>query len=375
MKKKILVTGGAGFIGSHLVDALISDGHAVRVLDNLEAQVHNRTGKQSAWPNYINPQAEYILGDVRDTQVLEAALSEIDIVYHFAAATGVGQSMYQIAKYNQVNILGTANLLEKLTQRPHHVEKIIVASSRAVYGEGLYLCKRCGQVSPNLRKPENLEQKQWEVLCPVCSGELQPIPTPEHKPLSPGSVYAITKRTQEELSLIVGEAYQIPVIVLRFFNVYGPRQSLSNPYTGIISTFIQRLRNHFPPEIYEDGQMTRDFVHVSDVVKACLIALAYPQSILVNIGSGEFTTILKIAQTLCKLIDPALEPVVVGKARVGDIRHCSADLNIARQAFGYQPEVSLEDGLQQVVTATSGDQTIDQSWLAENELRQAGLIK
>lgn len=223
--------------------------------------------------------------------------------------------------------------------------------------------------------PDKLEQKRWEIFCPTCSGEVKPIPTPENKPLHPGSIYAITKHTQEELCLNFGSAYQIPVIVLRFFNVYGPRQSLSNPYTGIISAFIQRLHNHLPPEIYEDGQMTRDFVYVSDVVKASLIALTYPKSILVNIGSGKLITILELAQTLSRLTEPELKPKVVGKVRIGDIRHCFADLTLAQKVFGFEPAITIEDGLKLVVNATSGIQAIDQSLQAENELRQAGLIK
>ena len=273
MSMSILVTGGAGFIGSHLVDRLVEAGHRVRVLDNLDSQVHASASPDDLWPAYKNPQAEYRLGDVRSTDQFVSALEGIDTVYHLAAATGVGQSMYQVARYTEVNIQGTANLLEIISKPGHTVERIVLASSRAVYGEGLYQCPVCGIVMPPVRTATMLERRQWACVCPQCGSDLVSLPTTEDKTPAPGSVYAISKYTQEQLCQCVGQAYQVPVVCLRFFNVYGPRQSFSNPYTGIITTFIKRLKHSLPPEVYEDGLMTRDFVHVSDVVAACQGAL------------------------------------------------------------------------------------------------------
>ncbi len=379
MSKNVLVTGGAGFIGSHLVDALIQRGCAVRVLDNLERQVHGDLAERGAWPTYCNPNAEYLLGDVRDPALLEQALENIQIVYHCAAATGVGQSMYQIAKYAAVNIQGTANLLDFLAAHPAQVEKIILSSSRAVYGEGLYRCQVHGEVSPTVRSAGALNRKAWEITCPLCNGPLTPLPTPESKSLAPGSIYAVSKQSQEQLALCFGAAYQIPVVILRFFNVYGPRQALSNPYTGILSTFIQRLFNQLPPQVYEDGKMSRDFVHVADVVNACQLALKLPQSGLFNIGSGEFTTILELAQTMCELLYFGQPPEVIGVARVGDIRHCSASLSHAAEILGYSPRVALKAGLAEVIDHAkqeSMQRTLaDRSAIARDELKQSGLLK
>lgn len=373
--KKVLVTGGAGFIGSHLVDDLVQIGYHVRVLDNLEPQVHGELGQQKRWPGYCNPAAEYLFGDVRDREILEQAVADVNVVYHFAGATGVGQSMYQIAKYTAVNVQGTANLLEALAKRTTQLEKLILASSRAVYGEGLYHCANCGQVSPRVRTAVALEQKEWEVLCPNCNGPVQPLPTPETKTLSPGSIYAINKQAQEELSLCFGSAYQVPIAVLRFFNVYGPRQSLYNPYTGILSTFMQRLLNHQPPEIYEDGKMTRDFVYVSDVVRACLQVLEINQTAVLNIGSGQFTAILEIAKRLSEIVAPGISPEITGFARVGDIRHCSANLTQAARVLGYQPLVGLQEGLVNVATEMQDQLISDRSASARDELKLAGLLK
>jgi dTDP-L-rhamnose 4-epimerase len=357
------------------VDSLIEAGHSVRVFDNLETQVHGHIREQQKWPDYASPGAEYILGDVRDLDGLGKAIDDTDIIYHFAAVTGVGQSAYQIAKYTEVNIQGTANLLDNLLRRNHHVEKIILASSRAIYGEGLYYCDHCGPVTPDVRNPEALEQKKWEVTCPHCSRPIRPVQTPETKRPDPGSIYGITKLSQEQLCLSFSHAYQIPSIVLRFFNVYGPRQSPTNPYTGIITTFLQRLQNGEAPEVYEDGLMTRDFVFVSDVVTMCHSALELDQSIALNVGTGQFITILEIADLICQRFDLDVKPQITGIARLGDIRHCSADMTRASKAMRCQPSVSLQEGLSKVLDGYVDKQVIDQSSIAKNELRRAGLLK
>jgi len=380
MAKNILVTGGAGFIGSHLVDALVQNDHSVRVFDNLEPQVHGNMAENYCWPDYINLKAEYILGDVRNREQLSKALEGIEIVYHFSAATGVGQSMYQIAKYTEVNTQGTANLLDILNKRSQPIEKIILASSRAIYGEGLYSCQNCGSVTPPVRGQQDLAQHRWSVLCPNCSALIKTIPTPESKRPDPGSIYAITKLNQEQLCLCFGQAYNVPIIILRFFNVYGPRQSFSNPYTGIITAFIQRLVNGQDPEVYEDGLMTRDFVYVSDVIKACLGSLDIPGSNTLNVGTGQFTSILTLAQHLCDLIRPGSKPKVVELARIGDIRHCSADLFKITEILEFLPSISILEGLKLLIAESGLDliskpSIADFSVIARNELKRAGLLK
>jgi dTDP-L-rhamnose 4-epimerase len=374
--EKILVTGGAGFIGSHLVDALLEAGHAVRVFDSLEPQVHGDLRERGEWPAYLAADCEKMLGDVRDREALAGALQGVDVVFHFAAATGVGQSMYQIAKYSEVNIQGTANLLDVLVNLPRQAVKVILASSRAIYGEGEYECKACGRVSPELRTPEQLDQKQWEIPCPQCGGELSPLPTAETKLSQPGSVYAITKLAQEQMCRCFGRAYGTPVVILRFFNVYGPRQSLANPYTGIMTTFAGRLMNGRPPEVYEDGRMTRDFVYVEDVIKACLLAMeGVHASGTFNVGSGRATSILDLAQLMSRRLAPDLDPRVIGVARVGDIRHCTADLTRIYSGLGYVPTVSLEEGVGRVIDGMRDEIVCDESLLVRGELEQVGLLR
>jgi dTDP-L-rhamnose 4-epimerase len=366
-RERLLVTGGAGFIGSHLVDALAAQGHAVRVFDNLEPQVHGPLREQGRWPAYANASAEYILGDVRDREALSRALEGIDVVFHLAAATGVGQSMYQISRYVEVNVQGTANLLDAIANTGSRPRKLVLASSRAVYGEGAYLCEACGLVHPPVRSPAQLDAGLWEPPCPCCGGPITPVPTPETLTPDPGSIYGVTKLAQEQLSRITGRAYGLDVTALRLFNVYGPRQSPSNPYTGIFTAFLGRLAAGEGPEVYEDGLMTRDFVHVSDAVRAFAAAAetrglaslgdAETRGRVYNIGSGRATAILEVAQLLCEACGSAAAPRVRGAARVGDIRHCTAD-NGAAAALGYRPEVDLESGLGSVTTvmAPQGDE-------------------
>ncbi|MEM3829246.1 MAG: NAD-dependent epimerase/dehydratase family protein, partial [Conexivisphaerales archaeon] len=268
--EKVLVTGGAGFIGSHVVDLLIEKDYEVKILDNLEPQVHGIEGKL---PSYLNENVTLITGDTRNREDLVKSLEDVDAVIHLAAAVGVGQSMYQISKYVSYNTLGTANLLDVVVNERNNVKKIIVASSMSIYGEGKYYCERCGYVYPKLRDEEQLNKKEWEPKCPICKHEITPVPTDEDKPLNPTSIYAQTKRHQEEMVLLIGRTYGIPSVALRFFNVYGPRQSLRNPYTGVAAIFLSRLLNNKPPYVFEDGNQTRDFVHVKDIAQAVVLAL------------------------------------------------------------------------------------------------------
>ena len=368
---RILVTGGAGFIGSHLVDALVRAGHTVRILDNFDPQVHG--GRR---PDYLSPNAEYLEGDVRDRERVRTALQGIEVVFHEAAVVGVGQSMYQIEKYVAANTLGTAVLLDVIVNDRLSLQKLIVASSMSIYGEGQYRCAQCGVVFPALRPEAQLKQREWEMRCPACDRPAAPEATPENKPLAPTSVYAISKRDQEELCLVVGRSYRIPTVALRYFNVYGPRQALSNPYTGVCAVFSARIKNHHPPLIFEDGRQSRDFIHVSDIVRANLLAMASPgaDDQALNVGTGQPTSVLDIARTLLRLYGGTVQPEIAQTFRAGDIRHCVADITrISR--FGFRPQVSLQDGLQELVEWGKPQPAQDRVDEATKELQAYGLAQ
>src|ERR1051325_4981603 len=323
MQDRVLVTGGAGFIGSHLVDGLVRRGYRVRVLDYLETQVH---GKRPRWPAYRNRDAEYVRGDIRDGHAVARALRDVAVVFHKAAAVGVGQSMYQVEKYISINSLGAGVVLEAILKRRAHIRKMIVASSMSIYGEGKYHCGVCGTFSPRLRPRAQLRQHRWEMRCANCNRVAIPKPTDETKPLQPTSVYAVTKRDHEELFLSIGRAYQIPTVALRYFNVFGPRQALSNPYAGVAAIFSSRILNQSPPLIFEDGKQSRDFIHVSDIVAANLLALENSRADyeVFNVGTGRGTRVLQVATTLSRLLGFRKPPVVLNEFREGDIRHCFA---------------------------------------------------
>ena len=368
----VLVTGGAGFIGSHLVDALVERGHRVRVLDALVSQVHGAKD-----PQYLSPEAEFVYGNVCDADVVERALDGIDVVYHEAAEVGVGQSMYEMVRYVRANDLGTSVLLEALAHRRDRVRKLIVASSMSIYGEGAYDCSACGRVAPQLRPTPQLLERRWEVECPRCGAELRPAPTPEDKPLFPTSVYAITKQDQEQFCLVVGRAYNIPTVALRYFNVYGDRQALSNPYTGVCAIFSSRLLNDQRPVIFEDGEQTRDFVHVSDIVQANLLALDTDRADYqaVNVGTGRPTSIKQVTAMLTEGLGKELEPDIVGKYREGDIRHCVGDITRARELLGYEPRVRLEDGVMELLEWVREQKATDQVAQATAELESRQLVR
>ncbi|HZU05172.1 MAG TPA: NAD-dependent epimerase/dehydratase family protein [Chloroflexota bacterium] len=370
----ILVTGGAGFIGSHLVDALIERGHRVRVLDNLSPQVHGRNGRP---PAYLHPRAEFMKGDVRSRQNLRAALEGIEIVFHQAAAVGVGQSMYEIRRYVDVNTYGGAVLLDLLANERHQVRKVIVASSMSIYGEGAYACTECGPVYPALRSEAQLRARDWEMRCPHCQRVVQARPTPEDKPLAPTSIYAITKRDHEEMFLAVGRAYRLPTVALRYFNVYGPRQALSNPYTGVAAIFAARLLNGRPPLIFEDGLQTRDFTHVRDIVQANLLAMESDAGDyeVFNVGTGVPTTVRRVAELLAQHLGVAIAPEIVQQFRAGDIRHCYADISKIQRVLGYRPTVPFEAGIADLVAWAREQRPEDSVERARQELEAKCLIQ
>ena len=373
MSKKVLVTGGAGFIGSHLVDKLIEKGYQVRVFDDLEPQVHGRDGSV---PEYLNSECEFVKADIRNKSALKNALEDIEVIFHQAAMVGVGQSMYEINKYVEVNTLGTANLLDILVNEKHKVEKLIIASSMSVYGEGKYKCDNCGTVYPRLRSLEQLKRREWEMSCPLCGKCVEGIPTPEDKPLYPTSVYAISKRDQEEICLTIGRAYDIPTVALRYFNVYGPRQALSNPYTGVAAIFSARIKNRHNPIIFEDGLQSRDFIHVRDIVQANILAMEKKEANfeIFNVGMGRKLTILDMANILIKKLGAdGLAPELVNKYREGDIRHCYADVSKIKEKLGYEPRVRFEDGILDLVDWVKEEEAVDRFEESQKELETKGL--
>jgi dTDP-L-rhamnose 4-epimerase len=369
--KKILVTGGAGFIGSHLVDGLISRGYKVRVLDNLYKQIHP-TGKL---PTYFNKKAEFIKGDVTKRLDFEKALIDIDAVYHFASAVGVGQSMYEIEHYVKVNSLGTAILLDILANQKHTVKKIIVAASMSSYGEGTYMCSKCGLVRPPLRDETKLRKQDFEVYCPNCGLLVKPVPTSEESKQNSNSIYAIGKKNQEEMVMNIGEAYNIPSVAVRYFNVYGPRQSLSNPYNGVVAIFMSRIKNKKPVVINEDGSQTRDFVNVKDVTLANIAVLENDKANyqIFNIGSGKPVTIIDVASILGKLFKSNIKPEISLKIRKLDVKHCYADITKIKKLVGWKPEVNFKEGLMEVIDWSKNEKAIDLVDLAMKELEKRGL--
>lgn len=370
MPRNILVTGGAGFVGSHLVDALLAAGHNVRIFDNLTPQVHGE-----ALPDYLAPEAELIRGDMQNPAAVRRALDGVEVVFHMAAAVGVGQSMYEISHYMGTNTQGTAILLQELLSRRSKVQKLVVASSMSIYGEGKYLCAQCGETAPQLRSNEQLRTKQWEMACPVCGETLTPIPTDESKPLQCSSIYALSKKDQEEMTLLFGRTYGLPVVALRFFNIYGSRQALSNPYTGVAAIFASRLLNGNPPLVFEDGKQMRDFVSVHDVVQANLLAMEHSggDGMALNIGSGHPVSIREVAVALAEALQSQISPELTEKYRAGDIRHCFADISAARSHLGYEPRVRFSDGLKDLVAWLRLQQPQDRAAEAVAQLSRLGL--
>ncbi len=370
--KNILVTGGAGFIGSHLVDKLVQEGYNVTIFDNLTEQVH---GKKV--PSYLNKKAKFIKGDVTKKTDVKKALKGIDAIFHEASVVGVGQSMYDIENYVYQNSLGSAILLDYLANNKHSIKRLLVASSMSAYGEGLYNCKKCGPVRPFLRTDEQMRQKKWELFCPNCKNILIPIGTPETESFNCNSIYAVTKQSQEDMFIIFGRAYGIPTTALRYFNVYGPRQSLSNPYTGVAAIFLSRLKNNNAPVIYEDGLQTRDFISVYDIADANVTCLEDERSFgkIFNLGTNNPVAIKEIAEILSKLLDKNIKPEIAEKFRSGDVRHCSADISLIKNTLGWQPSWSFEKGMQDLINWGEKEEANDTFDEATNELKSKGLLK
>lgn len=374
MAESVLVTGGAGFIGGHLVDAALAAGHRVRILDSLDPQVHGARAKPPAW---LSGDVDVRIGSVLDRAAVGEALDGIDVVFHQAALVGVGQSMYQITQYCEANTLGSAILAEEIVRRRDRVRKVVVASSMSAYGEGAH-AGGGGRPRPGIRRAASLAAGDWAVYDAETGEPLEAVATPETKPLEPSSVYAVTKRDQEELFLTVGRSYGVPTVALRYFNAYGSRQALSNPYTGVAAIFACRLLAGRPPIVYEDGRQRRDFVHVSDLVAANLAALASSDADYqaVNVGSGQPVTVLEVAQGVAShLHRDELAPEVTSTFRTGDIRHCWADISRARRLLGYQPKVAFGQGLAELVEWASEQSPEDRFDLARAEMARHGLTR
>jgi dTDP-L-rhamnose 4-epimerase len=374
MAERALVTGGAGFIGSYIVDVLIDAGWTVTVLDTLEAQVHGACAER---PSYLHRDAEFVRGDTRDSVLVDRLLARTDVVFYEAALVGVGQSMYDIARYVAGNTMAAATFLEAILRHRDTIRKLVVASSMSCYGEGQYADAAGHLVSVRPRPRAQLERRMWDVVGPDGS-PLSARATPETKPLEPTSVYAVTKRDHEELFLSVGTAYQIPTVALRYFNVYGPRQALSNPYTGVAAIFSSRLLNGAAPIVFEDGRQSRDFVHVTDIARANLLAATTSGADyqVVNVASGTPVTIAEVGDALWRRISgrEQTRPVFLGQFREGDIRHCFADISRARALLGYEPRVAFADGADELIEWVSGQVAPDRFDEAHDELVVRGLV-
>jgi dTDP-L-rhamnose 4-epimerase len=368
----VLVTGGAGFIGSHLVDRLLVGGARVRVLDNLDRLAHPLGGL----PAHVRPEAEVVIGDLRDRDAVMRALEGVEVVAHLGGVVGNGESLINVRRAVDANAAGTATLLEAVLARRETVRRVVVASSMVVYGEGAYACPRDGRVAVRPRAAAQLRAGNWEVGCPLCGGPVEPVPIDEEHPLRPASVYAITKRDTEELALVLGQAYGVEVVALRYLNTYGPRQALSNPYTGVAAIFAARLLAGRPPLIFEDGGQLRDLVHVSDVARATALALDAPDAPgnAVNVATGRPTSVVELAWALRDALGSEIEPQISGRFRSGDVRHLIADTTRARELLGFEASRTLADGLPELAEWVRGQTVSERGEEALAELEALGLV-
>ena len=376
--ENILISGGAGFIGSNLALKLVSLGHNVRVLDNLSPQIHTNSKENSQLYQSIKGKVTFINGDVRNRKDWQKAIANSTVIVHLAAETGTGQSMYQIEKYVQVNCGGTAIMLDVLANEKHTVKKVVVASSRAIYGEGKYYCESHGEVFPDEREDTQMSNGQFEPLCSICKQPLSMLATDEYSKIHPSSIYGITKSDQEQMILVACKSLGISAIALRYQNVYGPGQSLSNPYTGILSIFSTRILNNNLINIFEDGKESRDFVFIDDVVNATVLAIQDNKlkSCSLNVGSGVSTTVQTVADSLKKLYQSDVDIKVSGNYRLGDIRHNKADISKIKKLLGFSPKVSFEDGLKQFVDWVKNQEVNSDNYEQSiNEMKDKGLMK
>jgi dTDP-L-rhamnose 4-epimerase len=368
---RVLVTGGAGFIGAHLADALLDAGEEVRVLDNLDPLAH-----AEGTPAHLSPEAELVVGDLRDRNAVDRALDEVDRVFHLGGVVGNGESMINVRRAVDANSGGTATLLEAVLARRQRIRRLVAASSMVVYGEGSFRCAEHGLRSPPPRPADQLARRDWEPRCDTCAAELEPVATHETAPLRPASVYGITKRDQEELVLVLGRAYGLETVALRYLNVYGPRQALSNPYTGVAAIFAARLLNGRPPLVFEDGRQIRDLVHVSDVVRATRLAMDAGDAPgnAINVATGRRVRVAELATRLAQALGIELDPEIPGEARAGDIRHCFADVRRARDLLGFDARRSLDDGLPELAEWVAAQHVDERGEKAVSELRTRGLV-
>ena len=376
--ENILISGGAGFIGSKLALKLVSLGHNVIVLDNLSPQIHTNSEENSQLYQSIKGKVTFINGDVRNRKDWQNAMANSTVIVHLAAETGTGQSMYQIEKYVQVNCGGTAIMLDVLANEKHTVKKVVVASSRAIYGEGKYHCELHDDVYPNEREDDQMSNGQFKPLCNICKQPLSMLATDEDSKIHPSSIYGITKNDQEQMILVACKSLGISAIALRYQNVYGPGQSLSNPYTGILSIFSTRILNNNPINIFEDGKESRDFVFIDDVVNATVLAIQDDKikSCSLNVGSGVSTTVQTVANHLKKLYQSDVDIKVSGNYRLGDIRHNKADISKIKKLLGFSPKVSFEDGLKQFVDWVKKQEVNSDNYEQSiNEMKDKGLMK
>lgn len=370
---RVLVTGGLGFIGRYTIDLLAEREYEVNILDKMEPQAHHWNRRSSKMGR---PSSTVIIGDVRKREDVERALDGVDAVIHLAASVGVGQSMYEVERYVDNNTRGTATLLNAVIDRNPSIRKLVVASSMSVYGEGKYVCEVCGPAYPSDRTEDQLRDRQWEPNCPTCGRVLTAAATSEDRVLLPSSIYAQSKRHQEEMCLLIGRTYGIPTIALRYFSVYGPGQSLSNPYTGVCALFASRILNKKPPYLFEDGAQLRDFVSVFDVAQANLLALEKNEAgKAINVGSGTPSSIKDVARRLIGVLGARTRPYISGRYRKGDIRHCFADITLARDLLDYKPRITLEEGFKHFAAWAVKNIAIaqDRSKMALDELREKSL--
>lgn len=347
----ILITGGAGFIGSNLALKLIEKGYKVSVLDNMSKQIHGENYRESELFKSIEGKVEFIFGSVENKEDWRKALKGIDIVVHLAAETGTGQSMYEINRYIDVNIKGTSEFLNILTNEKNDVKKIIVASSRAIYGEGEYVCPVHETVYPKERANKDMSQGDFNTKCPICDINVKLKATTEQSKKHPSSIYGFTKQAQEEMCMLVGKSLKIPVVAYRYQNVYGPGQSLKNPYTGILSIFSTRIKNKNDIIIFEDGQESRDFVYIDDVIEATILGIEKKEANyeVFNVGTGVAITVQNVAETLVEKYNSNIKIQTSGNYRLGDIRHNYADLSKIKKLLGFEPKVNFNTGISKFV--------------------------